>query len=51
MTENGTVYARATDMYGNIGSEASVCVYNIDRNAPDAPSIVTANLPPMVMLR
>ncbi|RTE11199.1 beta strand repeat-containing protein [Paenibacillus whitsoniae] len=39
VTLNGVVEARGTDVAGNVSSIAALNITNIDKNAPDAPSI------------
>ena len=43
MTDNGTVFFRATDAAGNVSDVAEFTVANIDKVAPDAPT-ATANI-------
>jgi|GEM_PF-384551 len=46
MDENGVVEARAKDAAGNVSDIGSLTVDNIDKEAPDAPTIVPDNTDP-----
>jgi|GEM_PF-4201502 len=42
-TKNGTYYFRATDAAGNVSKVTSIKVANIDKVAPDAPTVKASN--------
>ena len=39
LTANNTVYAKCTDVAGNVSAEGSIAVSNIDKTPPDAPTL------------
>ncbi len=46
LTENDTIYARAIDLAGNVSTESSITVSNIDKDAPLAPTFEVSTTMP-----